>query len=283
MILLTQRGVLLMNELIIKEYKIKTENISPKTIYHFSDCHLTLWDEFSDEAEIEKAKKQTEEWQNIRKYFADAHKEPYDKAQQNDAKTHFQNLLKASENGNALIIAGDTFNYLNKANIRAFENCISKFNTPYMILCGNHDTPKDMPDDGVLSTAKSPFQIIRFNDMTIIGFDNSERIITKEQIDGLESVLKEEKPIIISMHIPIKTKDNCEKLEKCGEYFYINYDGCPKENIEFVEIIKSNAKNIICVLAGHLHFSDNSEITDGLMQYVSSQGITGNLNKYIIE
>ncbi len=271
-----------MKDLLIQEYIIEATNVSPKIIYHFSDCHLTLWDEFSDEAETEKARKQTDEWENIRKYFAESHKEPYGEAQQHSAKIHFENLLKASENGDAVILAGDTFNYLNGANIRAFESCVSKLNPRYMVLCGNHDAAKDMPNEGVLSAAKAAFQIMRFEDMAIIGFDNSERIITKEQIDVLKALLEEGKPIIIAMHIPIKTEGNREKLEKCGEYFYINYGGCPKENIEFIDIIKANSKNILCVLAGHLHFIDNTEIAPNLMQYVSSQGITGNLNKYII-
>lgn len=271
-----------MENLLIHEYKIKAENIAQKTIYHFSDCHLTLWDELSDEQEAEKAKKQTAEWESIRKYFAESHKEPYGAEQQLDAKAHFQNLINESKKGDAVILAGDTFNYLNGANIRFSENRISELTLPYMVLCGNHDTPKDLPDSGILSKAKAPYQIIDLGDMYIIGLDNSERIITKDQLNALKELLSQGKPIIIAMHIPIKTEGNSAVLEKCGEYFYINYENCPKENLELVDIIKENTDKIICVLAGHLHFADNTEIAPNLIQYVSSQGITGNLNKYII-
>ncbi len=271
-----------MEKLIINEYKIKAENVSKKTIYHFSDCHLTLWDELSDEQETEKAKKQTAEWVNIRKYFANSHNETYGEMQQADARIHFENLVDESKNGDAVILAGDTFNYLNSANIRAAEVKLNELNIPYMLLCGNHDMPKDLPESGILSSAKQPYQIIDFDDMAIIGFDDSDRIITNQQINALSELLSKGKPIIIAMHIPIKTEGNKDKLEKCGEYFYINYDGCPKENLEFIDIIKANSNKILCVLAGHLHFADNTEIAPDLVQYVSSQGITGNLNKYMI-
>ncbi len=271
-----------MDNLLIHEYNVKAENVSKKVIYHFSDCHLTQWDELSDEQETEKAKKQTAEWKNIRKYFAESNKEPYGDAQQATAKAHFENLIDESKKGDAVILAGDTFNYINGANIRLSEEKLSELNAPYMVLCGNHDTPKELPDSGILSKAKAPYQIISLADMAIIGLDNSARIITAEQIDALKKLLEENKPIIIAMHIPIKTEANSERLEKCGEYFYINYDGCPKENLELIDIIKENAERIICILAGHLHFVDNTEIAPNLMQYVSSQGITGNLNKYII-
>ena len=84
------------------------------------------------------------------------------------------------------------------------------------------------------------------------------------------------------MHVPIMTNDNKELLTECGEYFQLNYDGADKNNFKFIEMIKNNAEKIIAVFAGHLHFKNTSQITSGVTQYVSSQGITGNLNRYEI-
>lgn len=46
--------------------------------------------------------------------------------------------------------------------------------------------------------------------------------------------------------------------------------------------IKQNSEQIVAVLAGHLHFANNTEITEGVMQYVSTQGDLGNINRYEI-
>ncbi len=271
-----------MKDLLVHEYRIKANNISKKIIYHFSDCHLTEWDSLSDTAEIEKAKAQTDEWENIRKYFATSNNEPFELLSDISARKHFENLIAASKNGDAVILAGDTFNYPNGANIRLIESKLSELKSPYMLLCGNHDMPKDFPENSLFTSAKEPFQIIDLGDLVILGLDDSSRNIASCQIKKLKELLEGEKPIIIAMHIPIMTEGNKEKLEKCGEYFYINYPQCPEENIEFIKLIKENADKIICVLAGHLHFTDNTEIAPNLLQYVSSQGIMGNLNKYII-
>ncbi len=271
-----------MKNLLIHEYRIKANNISKKIIYHFSDCHLTEWDSLSDTAEIEKAKAQTDEWENIRKYFATSHNEPFELLSDISARKHFENLVNASKNGDAVILAGDTFDYPNRANIRLIESKLSELECPYMLLCGNHDKPKDYPENSLFDSVKEPYQIMDLGDLIIFGMDDSSRNITRNQLQKLKELLEGEKPIIIAMHIPILTEGNKEKLEKCGEYFYINYPQCPKENIEFIELIKENSNKIICVFAGHLHFADNTEIVPGLIQYVSSQGIMGNLNKYVI-
>jgi hypothetical protein len=35
-------------------------------------------------------------------------------------------------------------------------------------------------------------------------------------------------------------------------------------------------------VAGHLHFLNTCELAPGFTQYVSSQGLLGNLNRYVI-
>ena len=112
-------------------------------------------------------------------------------------------------------------------------------------------------------------------DMTILGFDDSKRTITKAQIEILKNTLREGKPILIAMHIPIMTE--------CGDdYYYLNYEGCPDENREFVNLIKENADKVIAVTCGHLHYSSVAELCPGVTQYVSSQGLTGSLSIYEI-
>ena len=71
-------------------------------------------------------------------------------------------------------------------------------------------------------------------------------------------------------------------MEKAGEYFWFNYPGCPGENLELLKIIRENRNDIAMVLAGHLHFRNDSLIAEGVTQYVSSQGITGYMNRFVI-
>lgn len=271
-----------MENILIHENVIPFEGIKKKTIYHFSDSHLTEYDELSDEAEAEKAKKHTAAWEGVRKGFCDAYGEPYGEAQMASPSAHMANLLSCAADGDALVIAGDTLDYINGANLRTSERLLSSVKIPYIAVCGNHEPISEIPDGYEVSKMKQPIQRIDFEDMVIVGLDNHQRRITREQIDALSGIVSEGKPIIIVMHVPIMNDENRELLTKCGVYFQLNYDGCPEENLEFIDFIKENGKKIIAVLTGHLHFGNVSRISAEVTQYGSSQGITGNINKYII-
>lgn len=271
-----------MEKVLLREYFIPAVGISKKVIYHFSDSHLTEYDSLSDEAETEKAKKQTEAWDSVRRSFPLAYGEPFGELQQQSPMTHFKNLMSVAQGGDAFVVAGDTLDYTSGANLRIADRLFGSATVKYIAVCGNHDKPCDIPDGYVFSKTKQPVQTLDLGDMLIVGIDNSDRLVTEHQLAELKCILEGEKPILIVMHVPIMTEGNAERLRKCGEYFQLNYDGCPKTNCDFIELIKKNGKKIIAVLAGHLHFCDVSEISPEVTQYVSSQGIAGNINRYII-
>ena len=271
-----------MAEVLVHEHIIPLKGVKKKIIYHFSDSHLTEFDEYSDAAEKEKAQKQTIAWENVRAGFASAYSEPYGEGQKASGKEHFENLINACADGDALVIAGDTLDYMSGANLRLAEKGFENIKCPFIAVCGNHEKADEIPDGTIVSPMKLPVQTVDLGDLIIIGFDNSKRVITREQIDALNKVYESGKAVIVAFHVPIMTEGNEQALRKVGEYFQLNYDGCPKENHEFINTIKENSSRTAAVLAGHLHFNNISEIANGVMQYVSTQGITGNINKYVI-
>ncbi len=266
----------------VHDYKIPVRAIKKKVIYHFSDVHLTEYDLLSDENEKNYAIEQTNYWKENRYQFAENHNERYTNEQTQSTHIHFQNLLSVANDGDALVMCGDIFDYINKANLRFTDSEFRKITVPFMSVCGNHEDLKEIPDEHVFSQVKNPVQIIDLGDMIIFGIDNSMRQITTEQNEELKRILYFKKPLIISMHIPIMTEENRTQLEECGEYFQLNHKNATEEVFEFIDIIKQNSSQIVAVLAGHLHFANNSEIAPGVTQYVSSQGALGNINRYEI-
>lgn len=271
-----------MDNVLLQEYIIPFKGIKKKIIYHFSDSHLTTFDEISDSTEIEKAVKATSAWEGVRKGFCEAYGKPYGEFEKQSPEKHFYNLLTEAKQGDALVLAGDTLDYISGSNVRLFESVFENYKIPYIAVCGNHEPISKIPDGFIFSKVKQPIQKLDLGDMVIIGIDNSARTITGEQLEIIRHELANGIPALIVMHVPIMTEGNKARLEKSGVYFQLNYEGCPKENLEFIELLRTNSDKVIAVLAGHLHYSDESEISDGLMQYVSSQGITGNINRYII-
>ena len=271
-----------MNGMLIHNYILPVNGIKKKIIYHFSDVHLTEYDSLSDEAETVKAKESTASWAKGRLGFAKSNNESTAEELQLSTSEHFSNLISLAESGDAFVMTGDICDYINGANMRKIDADLKNAKVPFLAVCGNHDKAIDIPDGHVYSALKNPVQTLDLGDMLIVGFDDSDRQMTPYQIDRLNELLAQPKPMIIAMHIPVMTEGNKEKLINCGEYFRLNHDFASAETLEFIEILKQNADKIVAVLAGHLHFFNNTEIAPGLTQYVSSQGLLGNINRYEI-
>lgn len=271
-----------MEKIQLHEFFIPVKGVKKKVIYHFSDSHLTEYDSLSDEAERDKAIKSTAAWENVRKGFCDVSGEGYGELHRQTATEHLNNLLSTASDGDALIIAGDTLDYINGANIRIADAALNAYEKPYIAVCGNHENADEIPCGHAVSGMKNEIQLIELDDMVIVGIDDSKRKISRNIISTVTELINGEKPILLAMHIPIMTEGNYERLMNSGVYFQLNYEGCPEENNEFIELIKQNASRFIAILAGHLHYPNVSEVASGLMQYVTGQGITGNINRYII-
>ena len=267
----------------ITEYKIACAGVKKKVIYHFNDSHLTEYDALSTEEEREIAQKRTESWERVRADFAQTYGEPYGANQKQPPAKHFENLLAEAEKGDALVIAGDMMDYVSPANVRFCDKALGRFRKPFVAVCGNHEKAADIPAEGTaVSAMRKPVQVADLGDLQIIGLDNSLRAVTREQNEELERLLSGGKKSVVVIHVPIMCPANEAALQRSGQYFQFNYADCPRENLDCIEIIKSHEKDIAAVLAGHLHYLNTANLTKDLFQFVASQAIVGNMNRYII-
>jgi hypothetical protein len=265
--------------LIVYEYKIPLKNAKKTVVYQFSDVHLTEYDALSSDGERAFAIYQSPRWENMRKYYANAHREPFEAEQKISPLEHFKNLVSLAKTGDAFIMAGDIFDVVSGANLRAFERVLNGASTPYIYVCGNHEPSAELPSGFV---AKNPAQKIELDNFNILGFNNEDRTISKFQLDFLKEELQKDKKVIITMHVPILCESNREKVESLGEYFRLNNSDSTAETLEFIDTINKNSDKILMVTCGHLHFNYESSLDSKIPQIISSQGITGSINKYII-
>ena len=268
--------------ILLHAFRIPVPGVQKKVIYHFSDIHLTLWDSLSGPEEVRKAKEGVEGWNGTRSWFANHYGEPDTPSQHKSAPEHFSDLLNLARSGDALVMAGDICDYVNGPNLRCLEQKLEAFPAPWLAVCGNHDLARDIPEGYLYSRIRQPVQVLDLGDLLLVGLDDSQRTITPEQNRQLQQLLTLGKPMILVLHIPIMAEGNRELLTDCGEYFQLNHTGADRETLEFVNLLRENAGQIVAVLAGHLHFHNECEIAPGLIQYVSSQGILGNINRYEI-
>lgn len=268
--------------ILIHSYRIPVKGIRKKIIWHFSDIHLSEYDALSTPEEILRAKEVAEGWEETRRYFAVENGEPWEPEQRISPKEHLTALLELAKTGDALIVAGDMSDYISPSNMRCLEEAFRDFPIPWAAVCGNHDPADQIPEGFLYSRAKQPVQILELEDMVILALDDSQRQVSASQLDVLRQLLTGAKPILIAMHVPFSTPENRALLEKCGEYFRLDHPQAGPEAEEFRELIRENADKIVAVMAGHLHFGNVSQLVPGVTQYVSSQGILGNINRYEI-
>ena len=259
-----------MEQLRVHNYRIPVKHVKRKRIYQFSDTHLTCWDDLSSAEEKEKASLRMADWERGRLGFAKAFHEPCEGDSLLSAAEYFNSLLQRSKEADALILAGDIVDFHTEGNSRFLRAALMDYPIPYMAVCGNHDEPDRLPDGHPMKVAGQPVQKLDLGDMVILGFDNSQRLMTSEQVEMLKTALGEGKPILISMHIPMLAEETPGE----NDYFHL------QENLEFIRTIRNHADQIIGVMCGHLHGLQVSEICSGVTQYVSSQGLMGNLSVY---
>ena len=268
--------------ILIHDYKIPVPGIRKKVIWHFSDVHLSEYDTLSTPEEILRAKESAEGWEETRRYFAVKNGEPWEPEQRIPAAEHLKALLELAKTGDALLVAGDMSEYISPANMRHLDEAFGSFPIPWLAVCGNHDPADQIPEGHVYSRVKQKAQILELEDMVILGLDDSQRAVNAGQLETLKRLLRGEKPLLILMHVPFSTPENRAILEECGEYFRLDHPQATPEAEEFRELIRENAAKIVALMAGHLHFGNVSELVPGVTQYVSSQGILGNINRYEI-
>lgn len=263
---------------ILHDYKLPVKGVSKKILYHISDIHLN----HSDDPAAEVKPLEYETWLKGWPWFAIHYQEPHDQAQMKLPEEHLACLLELANTGDAFILTGDICDKVSHTNLQILDEALGRAEKPWLGVCGNHDLAQDIPAGYLYSRIKEPVQIMDLGDLILFGVDNSLRQITPEQTAQLRHALTLGKPIIIVMHIPIMTEDNGDILQNCGDYFRLNHPEATEETLAFIDLIRRNAGQIAAVMAGHLHFLNESRIAPGLPQFVNSQSILGNINRYEI-
>lgn len=268
--------------IVLHNFTIPAPGVPKTVIYHFSDVHLTTHDSLSDDAERAKSMEASASWASGRLWFAKEYAQPMEEAQQLPAEIHLSRMLDLAQEGDGVVLAGDIFDYVSPANLRVLEAELKKHHTPALWVCGNHEDPTQIPDGLLCSAVKQPIQILELDGVTLVGIDNSRRCITPEQTSRVKDLLEGDKPLILVMHIPIMAESNRAVLEPCGDYFRLNHSEADEETLAFIHLLCRHPDKILAILAGHLHFTCNTEIAPGIPQFVSSQGILGNIHRYEI-
>ena len=268
----------------IKKTTIQIGLEKPLKILHMTDSHLPFYCDSDSENIIRHGKKRNEK-RSVR---------------------NLNKLLKYGEKNCDLIVhTGDLIDYISKPCVEFAKEILKRDN--FLFVAGNHEYAKyDGKKEDMAYRLRSMEEIggypvnIFFNShivggVNFVGIDDAYHQVEYDQLEMLKEQVKKGYPIILFMHAPLYENELYKKSYEFwnGEICLLGSDitAHPEVKGDIAEPSAAskafydyviNEPLIKAVLAGHLHFSFESKLQGGTMQYVTNRGDRGNAREITI-
>lgn len=192
-----------------------------------------------------------------------------------------------------VLLGGDIIDFPSEANLSLLRKNLQTLKMPYVYALGNHDWtyPWDYMTPAGRETYRPLFHeftkdspaasVTEYEELVILSVDNSSNQVDSEALSVTDYALELGKPVIVVLHVPFSTESLLETAagvwnspvsvgmaDKGGIY--------PDANtLSFQYKILAADSPVICVLGGHVHFTDTSSLTDSIVQIVGDAGYKG--------
>jgi len=192
-----------------------------------------------------------------------------------------------------VLLGADLLDFASEDTIRVFKEGLEKLKKPYMYIRADHDL---LPYKGSALTERDTVELQKtvcgysdvftenFGDFILFGWNNSTSRMTEKGIQKWREVLATEKPVIVLTHVPIKPLSD-ESLSRISQNLYrgeellwgidTSYyvpDDYTREFLESIYGTDSPVKEILC---GHLHYTWDGYVSEGVHQHVFSPAFSG--------
>ena len=246
-------------------------------LMHISDTHLSVIDDQSTDEERADAEKQEALWADYKEKFArgrlpfaQGNDEPYGDAQRISTVAAFEKQLALARElkPEALLLSGDNLDHAHPAGERYLKARLGEYPGRFLCVPGNHEAPAC---DGVYGPGVRTLELDGFR---IAAVDDSQKTVSRADLDALRGLCEEGIPMIVLCHIPLSTPLCREELHRLIDYFYIDSETADENGREFIELCRSS-DTIRAVLCGHVHGYHSVELAPGKPQIIGSQGMAG--------
>ena len=191
-----------------------------------------------------------------------------------------------------MFLTGDLIDFPSEKNIALLYNNVNRFGGKPIFCLGNHDW--NYSDDymtGNAATVNRPL----FNDLTsgdpyisyteydeflVVAIDNSSDVVTQETVDKFLALYEKDKPIILLLHVPFHV-DTLEPTVKSvwGRNITMGPGAMGSDWSSVVQLYNAvcvaEDTPVVAVFTGHVHLNHEDVFPNGVPQYVTSTGYTG--------
>lgn len=192
-----------------------------------------------------------------------------------------------------LFLTGDLIDFPSEKNISMLYDAVKSTKAKSIFCLGNHDWT--FADDYMTQNAVTTY-IPRFAELTggdpyisvqeydeflVVAVDNSTDVITQATVDKFLALYEKNKPIILLLHVPLHADTLEADVRKAwGNRNITMGPGAMGSDWGSVQqfynaVCVAEDTPVVAVFAGHVHFNHEDTFPNGVTQYITSTGYTG--------
>ena len=194
----------------------------------------------------------------------------------------------------ALFFGGDMIDHAANANIACLKEGLDKLETPYLYVRADHDYAPyycAVKDETAVAKLHSEIDgykeisLIELEDLCLVGINNSTKPVSAAALQEMKDICSKGKSIILITHVPLNSLCDTSLEEESKAVWdgraliwgtnctYVP-DGTTQE---FMDLIYAEDSPVKEVLAGHLHFTWDGQLTENTGEHIFSPAHLGNV------
>ncbi len=199
-------------------------------------------------------------------------------------------------------VTGDLLDAPTQANIEIGAELLGSLDAPVCIALGNHEwgalvEPRDRdywwPRLQPLTKQPLDWHVQQMHGVNLLFVDDSNYQITAKQLRKTRQLLKDGRPCVLFMHIPVAIDSlvpptvqtwktpillGAEDISPDKRTQWEMGEEIEPSTAEFCRLVKSHPQ-VTAIFAGHLHFDHEDEYRQGCSQYVTGGGFRKSYRK----
>ncbi len=201
----------------------------------------------------------------------------------------YANEIKAD----GLFLTGDLIDFPSQTNISLLYENVNRFNGKSLFCLGNHDwnysddymtgnaVTNNRPLFNELTDNDPYFSYEEYDEFIVAAVDNSSDVVTQETVEKFLALYEKNKPIILMLHVPLHADTLAPDVKKAWGGRNITMGpgamGSDWGSVQqlYNAVCVAEDTPVVAVFAGHIHFNHEDSFPNGVMQYVTSTGYTG--------
>ena len=192
-----------------------------------------------------------------------------------------------------MFLTGDLIDFPSEKNIALLYENVAKLNGKAVYCLGNHDwnyaddymtgnaVTTNRPLFNDLTNGDPYFSYVEYDEFIVAAIDNSSDVVTDETVNKFLSLYEKNKPIILLLHVPFHVDTLEPDVRKAWGNRNITM-GPGAMGGDWSSVIRlynavclAEDTPVVAVFTGHVHFNHEDTFPNGVPQYVTSTGYTG--------